>query len=292
MPHSKFGWDYPAGVTSNDIEDMFGETEEDERDMETMGDITTEAQPEAQPEAQHTLADYLLARDEELRRMVESGKEQARKSAEERRTRSLENFTRLIENGFTPGLRAALRLGEPQFTDNSDEEHGEYYTKVEASFTYEGETWTLRYWNGGLHLHGPNDYQSTLESDYSSERHGRLYNRSLLDALRDYPEWLTDTQQRDAEQERVEVSAAQKEPEQPKPALYIEGGARGFLRKDQSVVVEMASYGPQYRGTILDFDKRAVLLVMADESRLLINRAQIATIALASREDATNDVPF
>lgn len=254
---------------------------------------TTTTEPTESTESMLTMDDFIAARVEELAALEVRGREDAIKIADDKRTRALETFARAVESAFTPRFLAAIHLGEAVYIPDTDYETNGYYSSVEAQFTHDGETWILYYWNGGLHVRGPNGYGHDLDSEYIEHLRRRICHRSFLDGLMGYPDWLKQKQEHDAQQLARETEDASRPttPAKPKRPIYIEGGERGLIRYGAEIVVFMAAAnGGPYYGTVKDVNKRAILLEMDGGQVIVINRAHAAVIG--EKPTPTDDVPF
>jgi hypothetical protein len=236
-----------------------------------------------------TIADYLAMRAEEMRQARERAEAKERADAEARREQKLQTFRERMERGITPGLRAAMRLGEPVYTDCDDEDDGDYFSKVEAPFTYDGATWAIRLWGGSFYLIGPDGEQFTLKDEYSSEK-GWNVNTSLLDGLANYPAYLEQKQEQErqraeqAAREAQEERAAQEERER-QPAHYTEPAGSNpraaLLHRGAYVTVWFPSDG-EYQaatwGTVESWTKRWLLLTLDTGKQQMIHWRHVATI--------------
>lgn len=233
---------------------------------------------------QRTLADYLAARGEELRQDIERAEEKKRQEGEAERERYLANFSDVMETRLSRGLRAALNLSEPVYTTERDGIHGDYYTKVEASFTHAGETWTLRYWGGHLSLIDPANCQISLVDEWTEK--GWKYSRSLLDAIQGYPQRQQEEQTRADEEaaREAEEAAADTKADGPIHYTYTEGSNAKYhlLHAGAQVCVSYPRYygedGAAVWGTVATFDKHWLLLTLATGRQMLINRRHIESI--------------
>ena len=236
-----------------------------------------------------TIADYLAMRAEEIREACERAEAKERADAEARREQKLQTFRERMERGITPGMRAAMRLGEPVYTDCDDEDDGDYFSKVEAPFTYDGATWAIRLWGGSFYLIGPNGEQFTLKDEFSSEK-GWNVNRSLLDGLANYPAYLEQAQKRIAELEEQaarEAREAQARDEQERePKHYTEPAGSNprvaLLHRGAYVTVWYASYYSEYTpstwGKVESWTKRWLLLTLDTGRQQIIHWRHVATV--------------
>ena len=238
-----------------------------------------------------TIADYLAMRAEEIREACERAEAKERADAEARREQKLQTFRERVERGITPGMRAAMRLGEPVYTeeiDDEDEGDSDYFSKVEAPFTYDGATWGIRLWSGSFYLIGPNGEQFTLKDEFSSEK-GWNVNRSLLDGLANYPAYLEQAQKRIAELEEQaarEAREAQARDEQERePKHYTEPAGSNprvaLLHRGAYVTVWYPSDG-EYQastwGTVESWSKRWLLLTLDTGRQQIIHWRHVATV--------------
>ena len=235
-----------------------------------------------------TIADYLAMRAEEMRQARERAEAKERADAEARREQKLQTFRERVERGITPGMRAAMRLGEPVYIEEIDDIHGDYFSKVEAPFTYDGATWAIRLWGGSFYLIAPNGEQFTLKDEYSSEK-GWNVNRSLLDGLANYPAYLEQAQKRIAELEEQaarEAREAQARDEQERePKHYTEPAGSNprvaLLHRGAYVTVWYPSDG-EYQastwGTVESWSKRWLLLTLDTGRQQIIHWRHVATV--------------
>lgn len=238
---------------------------------------TTETQP--------TLADYLEMRAEEVQQATERAEQKRQQEAEDERERYLTDFRVMIERHLPPGLHAALNLSEPVYTSDRDSDHGDYYTKVEASFTHDGEIWTLRYWGGHLSVIDPSGAQIRLVDEWTAE--GWICSGPLLDVIQGYPQRQQEAQKRADEAaacEAQEGAAAEAKPAGPIHYTSAQGSnaRHSLLHPGAYVTIWYASYYGEYTpsswGTVESWDKRWLLLTNPNGKQQLIAWRHVANV--------------